>query len=95
MSETEPISSDLHCLVCGYNLRGLTPDRNCPECGLHVQRTLDLGDPDRAMKQQQARGEVLDARYDAVLGKWEEHARRTDQLLDAIEALVQRLDRRD
>jgi hypothetical protein len=24
---------DQHCFVCGYNLRGLSPDGACPECG--------------------------------------------------------------
>ena len=24
---------DLHCFACGYNLRGLSPEGACPECG--------------------------------------------------------------
>jgi hypothetical protein len=37
------IDHDLPCRHCGYNLRGLTTDRACPECGTAVGRTL-LGD---------------------------------------------------
>lgn len=28
------------CLNCGYNLQGLHPSGNCPECGAHVARSL-------------------------------------------------------
>jgi hypothetical protein len=28
---------DVYCAVCGYNLRGLTIDRACPECGTPMQ----------------------------------------------------------
>ena len=27
--------TDQHCFVCGYNLRGLSVDGACPECGNH------------------------------------------------------------
>lgn len=40
---TGPIDHDLPCRHCGYNLRGLTTDRACPECGTAVGRSL-LGD---------------------------------------------------
>lgn len=37
------IDHDLPCRHCGYNLRGMTEDRACPECGTAVGRSL-LGD---------------------------------------------------
>lgn len=33
------INSDLPCLSCGYNLRGLDPNGVCPECGIEVGRS--------------------------------------------------------
>jgi len=33
MSESYPIVDDYGCTHCNYNLRGLTLDHNCPECG--------------------------------------------------------------
>lgn len=30
------IATDVFCAGCGYNLRGLTPGRNCPECGRQI-----------------------------------------------------------
>ena len=37
------VEDDLPCVGCGYNLRTLLSDGNCPECGLGVRRSL-LGD---------------------------------------------------
>ena len=37
-------NTDVLCRRCTFNLRGLAPERNCPECGFPIQRTL-LGDP--------------------------------------------------
>jgi hypothetical protein len=34
------IDHDLPCAVCNYNLKGLSPDANCPECGQAVARTF-------------------------------------------------------
>jgi hypothetical protein len=39
----EPIDYDLSCRHCAYNLRGMTEDGACPECGTSVGRSL-LGD---------------------------------------------------
>lgn len=33
-------SEDVPCLRCGYNLRGLTPQGVCPECGTPIARAL-------------------------------------------------------
>jgi len=50
MAESEPVSeaggliqSDLHCISCGYNLRGLDSSGQCPECGKAIGRTLAAG----------------------------------------------------
>jgi hypothetical protein len=34
------LTTDLPCRKCGYNLRGLTPDGRCPECGTPVGFSL-------------------------------------------------------
>ena len=31
---------DLHCIDCGYNLRGLPTDGACPECGTSIERSM-------------------------------------------------------
>ncbi|MFG0251970.1 MAG: hypothetical protein ACF8NJ_03755 [Phycisphaerales bacterium JB038] len=31
---------DVFCRQCGYNLRGLTPEGKCPECGTPIERSL-------------------------------------------------------
>jgi hypothetical protein len=36
-----PIATDLLCIRCGYNLRGLTFNHDCPECNLPAVRTLE------------------------------------------------------
>ena len=46
-----PIPFDLPCVGCRYNLRALTADATCPECGTPITKTLDHGwlifaDPD-------------------------------------------------
>lgn len=33
-------ASDLLCVHCGYNLRGLVPDGRCPECGTLIARSI-------------------------------------------------------
>ncbi len=40
--ETSPavVEGDLPCAICGYNLKGLAADINCPECGQPIARTL-------------------------------------------------------
>ena len=34
------IQEDTPCLACGYNLRGLSSDWRCPECGTAIGRSL-------------------------------------------------------
>lgn len=36
----EPIARDVACIHCGYNLRGLSPEGRCPECGRGVLQSL-------------------------------------------------------
>jgi hypothetical protein len=40
--EDEPFDEDFPCIRCGYNLRGLKPDGNCPECGARIGKSLDF-----------------------------------------------------
>jgi len=45
------VSIDLPCRTCGYVLRGLSVEGNCPECGLAIRQSMRRGrledsDPD-------------------------------------------------
>ena len=49
--DVSPLAIDVPCSRCSYNLRGLTADMNCPECGTPVSRSsmgnwLRFADPD-------------------------------------------------
>ncbi len=48
LAENQPshIDTDLSCLGCGYNLRGLNYGRNCPECGDLITRPPAGSSPD-------------------------------------------------
>ena len=37
----ELIEADMPCLRCGYNLRGLKPVGQCPECGARIEKTVE------------------------------------------------------
>ncbi len=56
------ITHELHCVSCGYDLRGLDGDSNCPECGSDVQRSLrgdDLRYADPKWLRRIVRGQFL------------------------------------
>lgn len=46
MIHSVTIPSDLACVGCEYNLRGLSSAGRCPECGLPVSDTLEVLEPD-------------------------------------------------
>lgn len=35
------VAADLYCAECGYNLRGLAVEGQCPECGCHIRYSLN------------------------------------------------------
>src|SRR5262249_4094272 len=37
------VAEDIPCLRCSYNLRGLSPDRACPECGEPLANSVPRG----------------------------------------------------
>lgn len=39
---TEFVAQDLHCADCGYNLRTLSEESRCPECGLAISMTRQV-----------------------------------------------------
>jgi Flp pilus assembly protein TadD len=39
-ASAETITANVQCVRCGYNLRGLTPEKICPECGTPVGRSV-------------------------------------------------------
>ncbi|MCP4593203.1 MAG: hypothetical protein GY842_20900 [bacterium] len=43
MDPTQPLDRNVSCHSCGYNLRGLTLEKLCPECGSAISRSV-LGD---------------------------------------------------
>ena len=75
-------------------------DLCCPECGLHVQRTLDANDPEGALERESLRWdaqarqyEEQSARTDSMQAKAIEQDARFDAVLDKWEEQVQRMDR--
>jgi hypothetical protein len=47
VTESEPIDSDLKCIKCDYNLRGLHVAGRCPECGKWIKETIEERSLDR------------------------------------------------
>jgi hypothetical protein len=41
-ADVAEINLDVPCASCGYNLRGLSSDGKCPECGASVARSLEI-----------------------------------------------------
>ncbi len=39
-SDSTTLNVDTPCAICGYNLRGLTVDKVCPECGSAIGRSI-------------------------------------------------------
>ncbi len=37
-----PFDKDIPCIRCDYNLRGLKPDGQCPECGASIRKSLNF-----------------------------------------------------
>jgi hypothetical protein len=66
MSEpsTSPLADDgddVLCIACGYSLRGLSAEGDCPECGLPVEKSLRgnrLADADPGWLKRIARGQA-------------------------------------
>jgi hypothetical protein len=42
LDEQNAIAEDLPCIGCGYLLRSMTPDRDCPECGRVISDTTRI-----------------------------------------------------
>ena len=40
MDAARPLDTDVPCIQCSYNLRGLQPDGHCPECNAAIERSL-------------------------------------------------------
>lgn len=52
MMQPQHIDRDIYC-ECGYNLRGLTPEHKCPECGRAVRAALGIRHDASALEEMQ------------------------------------------
>jgi hypothetical protein len=94
---------DIPCPSCGYNLRGLSLDRGCPECGVKVVSLTQIPDEQAKTKlleaeieenlKQQEEQEAHKGRINAFLTDWERRGERFDRMLDRIEGVLGRLDK--
>lgn len=95
-------TTDIPCPSCGYNLRGLSLDHGCPECGLKIVSThpvvedkwrtrrieSEIDENLRIIAEEEARR----ARQDALVAGWEKRGERFDRILDRVEKLLDRFE---
>lgn len=96
---------DIPCPSCGYNLRGLSLERGCPECGLKVVSThLPTNPRERTGKieaeveehlRQQELLAARERRLDQLLTAWEMRGERFDRLVDQVDQRIKRMDREE
>lgn len=94
--------SDIPCPGCGYNLRGLSLGRGCPECGLKIVSNTPPGGERRRAEvfdaeieetlKQQEESAARQKRLDDLLTAWEQRGRRVDHVLDRLEQILRRRD---
>lgn len=96
-------TTDVPCPSCGYNLRGLSLGRGCPECGFKVvsfeltpdeQLEVTLIDAEideklRQMEEERKKREQLGSFFAA----WDKRGERFDRLLDRIDKILDRFER--
>lgn len=98
------INTDLPCPNCGYNLRGLQSDHPSPECGLKILG--DLEEPGRRKVdrldeeldehlQEQESSAAREQRIESLLSSWEARGVRFDRLVDRIEQMLERVERKE
>ena len=89
---------DIPCPSCGYNLRGLSLDRGCPECGLKIvaaslspearAKIQSIEDEVEENLRRQEHHAAMERRLCEFLAAWEQRGERFDRLLDALEEIL-------
>jgi uncharacterized repeat protein (TIGR04138 family) len=77
MAEPSNVPCDLPCAECGYNLRTLAIDGNCPECNCPVAKSIQLVPPD-------APDELQDLKFVLKRRPFESIAHAADCTVDAV-----------